>query len=70
MTDATHSNFIIPTRAVCGIVRQTFSSVLRRRRGGLGGGVKGFSHRTPMGLPNTSTKLSVLQDEEDGSSSE
>lgn len=43
--------------------RQTLSRSLRLSRGGWGGGVNGFSHRTPIGLPNTSTKLSVLYEE-------
>ncbi len=35
---------------------------LRRKWEGLGGGVRGLSHRRPSGPPHTSTKLSVLQD--------
>ena len=41
--------------------RQTLRSIRRRSNGGWGGGVKGFNHRTPIGLPKTSTKLSILK---------
>ena len=45
-------------------VIHTLNRILRLRRlGGCGGAVKGLSHRRPIGLPNTSTKLSDLHND-------